>query len=104
MNLSGKIATGAAVFGIAAAAGSKECLPLKAFVDILDGRTTWQEREQMERHVTACWHCIDHFCRMVEVTHLMRGLQPLTEAEAGPYRKILGLTSQQPAWKRMFGR
>jgi hypothetical protein len=95
---------GLALGRTATAASGKDCLPMKAFIDILDGRTTWDAREQMERHVTACWHCIDHFCRMVEVTHLMRGLQPLADAEAEPYRKMLGLTSQQPAWKRLFGR
>jgi len=89
----------------ATAAAGKECLPVRAFVDVIDGRTTWQERESMERHVTGCWHCVDHFCRMVEVVHLMRGLQPLSPAEAEPYRMLLGLPAQtQPVWKRLLGR
>ena len=88
----------------AAANGGKECLPAKAFLDILDGRTTWMAREQMERHVIACWHCVDHFCRMTEVIEVMRGIRPLEESEAAPLRRALGLAvPRRPGWKRLFG-
>jgi len=89
----------------AAAAATKECLPAKAFLDILDGRTTWRGREEMERHVSHCWHCVDHYCRMVEVLELLRGVAPLPDAEAGELRKLLGIEAEKrPAWKRLFGR
>ena len=96
---------GLALGRAAAAAIGKDCLHVKAFLDVLDGRTTWREREMMERHITGCWHCVDHFCRMVEVVHVLRGLQPLTETEAEPYRQLLGVRVEKPAaWKRLFGR
>jgi len=89
----------------AAAVSGEECLPVRAFLDVIDGRMTWNEKERIERHVNGCWHCVDHFCRMVEVVHVMRGLQPLTAAEAEPYRKLLDLPAvQQSVWKRLFGR
>jgi hypothetical protein len=99
------LADNGAVLGRAAAAGrGKDCLPVKAFLDILDGRTTWRGREEMERHATGCWHCIDHFCRMVEIVEMLRGLQPLSEAEAEPFRQLLGVeTQKRPAWKRWLG-
>jgi hypothetical protein len=85
----------------AAEAASPDCLPTKAFLDILDGRATWYGRESMERHVTACWHCIDHFCRMTEVRELLRNVQPLRESET---REILGLpAARKPSWKKLFG-
>jgi hypothetical protein len=88
----------------AAAGGGKECLPAKVFLDILDGRTTWQGRETMEQHVLRCWHCIDHFSRMVEVVELIRGVQPLTEQEAAPFRGLLGVElPRQSFWKRFVG-
>ncbi len=88
----------------AAATGGKECLSPKTFLDILDGRMTWQGREQLERHVTGCWHCIDHLCRMVEIVELLRGIQPLTEPEAAPYHALLGIQPQKrSAWKRLLG-
>lgn len=73
----------------AAAAAGKDCLAAKTFLDIIDGRMTWRGREELERHVTGCWHCIDHFCRMVEVVELLRGAEPLTGEEAEPFRKLL---------------
>ena len=88
----------------AAAAGGADCLPAKAFLDVLDGRTTWAGREVMERHAGECWHCVDHFCRMVEVVELLRGIRPLEEAEAAPLRKLLGLAEPKAGgWKRFFG-
>jgi hypothetical protein len=84
----------------AAAAHTKDCLPSKVFLDVLDGRTTWSGREEMERHAAACWHCIDHFCRMAEVIELLRGIQPLAEGEAAPYLRLLGVAEQRKRWWR----
>jgi hypothetical protein len=91
--------------GRAAASGKgQDCLPVKAFLDLIDGRTTWRGREEMERHVNQCWHCVDHFCRMVEVVEMLRGLEPLSDAEAAPFRKLLGIAVRKPrGWKRLFG-
>lgn len=87
----------------AAAAGTKDCLPAKTFLDILDGRTSWAGREEMERHVSGCFHCIDHFCRMAEVIEVLRGVQPLSEEDAAPYYKFLGIQARQKkGWRRML--
>lgn len=95
---------GRALGRAAAAAGTPACLPAKAFLDVLDGRTTWRGREELEAHVAACWHCIDHFCRLAEVIDLLRGLAPLPESEAGPLRAVLGITLPKkrglPGWLR----
>src|ERR1039458_1094914 len=64
-----------------AVAAAKDCLSTKAFLDVVDGRTTWRDREMMDRHLRTCWHCVDHFCRILEVVHLLRGSQPLSEVE-----------------------
>jgi hypothetical protein len=92
---------GRALGAAAAAAAGAECLPPKTFLDLLDGRTTWQGRGELERHVTRCWHCIDHYCRLVEVVELLRGNKPLSDAEAAPYWELLGVSAARPpAWKR----
>jgi hypothetical protein len=81
-----------------------DCLPTKAFLDVVDGRTAWRGREMMEQHLRTCWHCVDHFCRMLEVVALLRGSQPLTEAEAGPFRTLLGVAEpKRSGWKRLLG-
>jgi len=87
----------------ALAAKTEECLPDKAFLNVLDGRETWRGREEMERHVTRCWHCIDHFCRMAEVIQAIRGIQPLTAEETEPFLRLLGVRAKKTGWKRLVG-
>jgi len=80
---------------MAAEAGGKDCYPAKAFVDILDGRTTWSVRERTDQHVTGCFHCVDHWCRMVETTELTRGVKPLGEAEVAELGKVIGVEGKK---------
>jgi hypothetical protein len=80
---------------LAAAARGSECPSAKAFLDILDGRTTWSGREQVERHVTGCLHCIDHFCRMAEVIELLRAVKPLPADESERWAKLLGVPMEK---------
>ncbi len=88
----------------AADTSTKECVSAKTFLDILDGRMTWRGREEMERHVTTCWHCIDHFSRMAEVVDLPRGLQALTPEEVERYRAMVGIEApKRGVWKRLLG-
>ena len=89
----------------AAVAAVADCLPTKAFLDAVDGRTTWRGREAMERHLRECWHCIDHFCRMLEVVQLLRDLRPVSETEAAQFQSMLGVEPPRPSgWKRLIGR
>jgi hypothetical protein len=89
----------------AAAGTTPDCLPTKAFLDVVDGRTTWRGREMMERHLGNCWHCVDHFCRMLEVVHLLRDSQPISDAESEPFRLLLGVAAPtRKGWKRLIGR
>jgi hypothetical protein len=88
----------------AAGARTNDCLPSKVFLDVLDGRTDWQGREEMERHVASCWHCIDHFCRMAEVIELLRGIRPLSEEESAPYLRRLGIEQPRRGWRSLLGR
>ena len=82
-----------------------DCLPTKAFLDVVDGRTTWRGRSDIDRHLKGCWHCVDHFCRMLESVELLRNLEELSETEAEPYRKLFGIAApQKSGWKRLIGR
>jgi hypothetical protein len=56
----------------AAAQSTPDCVLPKSLLDIIDGRSTWSKREEAERHITACWHCVDHFSRLHEVCDLLR--------------------------------
>jgi hypothetical protein len=91
-------ANGVALGREAASGRTKDCPPYKVFLDVLDGRTTWQGRDEMERHVTACWQCIDHFCRLAETIELIRGIQPLSDEESAPYLQTLGVEARRKRW------
>ncbi len=94
---------GFALGGEAATAAGASCVDVKALLDVIDGRSTWSQRQQMEMHITECWHCIDHFCRLHEVCDLLRGVQALGEAEATPYRQLFGIAAEKkPLWRRMW--
>jgi hypothetical protein len=98
----GLLAENGRALGIQAdAASTKDCLPAKTFLDLLDGRSTWRGREELEQHVGKCFHCVDHFCRMAEVIEILRGVLPLTESEAAPLCKALGIeTRKRSFWRR----
>jgi hypothetical protein len=86
---------------LAAGALTDACPPPKAFLNVLDGRSTWGQREELEGHVTACWHCVDHFCRMAEVVELVRGVEPLPVDEAQKYFAAVGIQPRKKGvWQR----
>ncbi len=88
----------------AAAARGADCLPSKTFLEVVDGRMTWHGRERLEQHVLGCWHCIDHFCRLLEAVEMLRGIRPLTEEEAVPFDRLLGIQAEKRrGWKKWFG-
>jgi hypothetical protein len=93
---------GAQLGRAAAAARTDECPGPKPFLDVLDGRTTWAGRDAMERHVSGCWHCIDHFCRMAEVIELLREVRPLSAVEAAPFERVLGVEAKRKGWRRLL--
>lgn len=97
---------GLALGRAAAAVGAGEdCLPAKAYLDILDGRSTWHFRESVDRHVHGCLHCLDHFCRMVEVIALVRDTRPAEGPEAARFAQMMGMEEEKRGvWKKVFGR
>ncbi len=96
------LADNGALLGRAAGGmAGKDCLPAKTFFDVIDGRATWRGRDEMERHVKGCWHCLDHYCRLLEVVDVLRGAKPLPEAEVEGYKRLLGIEARKRGfWKR----
>jgi hypothetical protein len=85
----------------AATLATKDCTPAKAFFDVIDGRATWRGREEMERHVKGCWFCVDHYGRLLEVVDMLRGSRALSDAEAEPYDRLLGIQARKRGlWRR----
>lgn len=96
---------GAGLGRAAAAASTPDCCPPKTFFDAMDGRITWRNKELMEAHTAGCLHCVDHFCRLLEVADLLRGARPLPGPEADMYARMLGIEERKAGfWQKMFAR
>ncbi len=66
---------------------------------------TWRDREELDRHLAGCWHCVDQFCRFRETLFLSRRAHPLPEREAEAYLRVLGIEVRAPSrWKRLLGK
>ncbi|MDW8353162.1 MAG: hypothetical protein RMK57_01415 [Bryobacterales bacterium] len=72
------------------------CCEAKDFFDWLDGRITWYRRDDLERHATHCWRCVDLFCRVREVLRLAQRRKPLSAGEARPLLAALGIPESAP--------
>jgi len=85
---------------------TEQCCPARIFFDLLDGRITWQQREDIDRHLAGCWYCIDLFCRLREVQTLVHNREPLSPEQAEPFRSLLGIRRDETLsfWKRIMGR
>ena len=89
----------------ARAGRTSDCAAPKTFLRLLDGQLTWRDRTDLERHMTACWHCVDLLCRFREIVFLTRQARPFPEPEVEACSKLLGIETQHPSrWKRLLGK
>jgi hypothetical protein len=65
----------------AEAAKSGECVSLKTFNNLVNGQITWREREAAEKHMVACFHCLDRFATFNELVHLRKRVPQTPEPE-----------------------
>lgn len=61
-------------------AKTDSCLPLKTFNNIINGQITWRERDVAEKHVAACFYCLDRFTTFQEVVRMIKDQQHAPEA------------------------
>ncbi len=90
--------------GVAArAAKPAEPVPFRHYLDIIDGRMTWQNRVGVERALTDSWYEVDHFCRVREADASITETTPYEEKDpaAQPYIDLLGV---QPPKKSLLKR
>lgn len=103
----GLVASNGIVLGReAAAAGTNDCLPAKAYLDTIDGRITWSRKQDYEFHVAKCWHCVDHFARIREADFSLRVTKPLAAEEAAPWFALLSVPAEKKKtiWRKMFAK
>lgn len=93
---------GRALGAAAEAAAGERCIPARAFLDLLDGKMTWQRRTDADFHLNQCWHCVDHLCRLREVDELLRNNKPDSEESVSDVLTMLGFPP--PKRRGLLGR
>lgn len=79
--------------------------PFRHYVDVIDGRMTWQNRVGVDNSLTESWFEIDHFCRVREADAAMRETvgMAVESDEAAPFRQLFGVQPPKPPlWKRLL--
>ena len=88
-------------------ASSADCPPLRQFVRMLDGQTSWYEKEPVEKHVGLCLHCLERWTALRELSYWRHGAKPLPEAEVKALVSSLSLQAgpkkEKSLLKRVFG-
>jgi len=79
-----------------------EPIPFRRYLDFIDGRLTWQNREEVERLVSASWYEVDQLCVVREADDAVQGARPLEADEAAGYLDLLGVKPPRRSfWKRL---
>jgi len=85
------------------AAPPEEPVAFRDYIEIIDGRLTWQNRYPVEQKLAQSWFEIDHLCRIREADEAIHSSQPLPLADAEPYLALLGVQPEKPSlWKRLL--
>jgi hypothetical protein len=84
------------------ARGSKteNCTPGHEIVRIHDGQVSWYDKEPVEKHVSACLHCLDEWTAIREVGYWRTAAEPLSASQIG---QLLEATPvEKPLAKKSF--
>ena len=82
------------------------CLPLKTFNNIVNGQISWRERDLAEKHVAACFYCLDRFSTFQEVIREMKDREPASDADVEKIASQLDLPAKRKGGllAKMFGK
>ncbi|MFQ5778034.1 MAG: hypothetical protein ACE5IP_08500 [Terriglobia bacterium] len=88
----------------------KDCLEDKIYVRIADGQASWYDRQDYERHLEGCAHCLNRFASYREAVYFFRTLPPTEAADVAPLLRALELPQEglaaggkKPWWLRLLG-
>ena len=78
---------------------------IRHYLEIIDGRMTWQNRVRVDRALLASWNEVQRFCIVREADAAKRDHPPIPLEQAAPYLELLGVTPPKPSLlKRLLAR
>ncbi len=86
----------------------EKCCPERLFARLADGQMSWREREEVERHIENCLHCLDCSARYREVARFFHVLPPAATGDIQDLLETLELPVEESArkqtwWQRLLG-
>ena len=72
-----------------------DCLGDHVFGKMIDGQTSWQDREKIERHVRSCFYCVDRYTACREVVYCLRKLPLAEEKDVSRILAAVGIHAEE---------
>lgn len=88
------------------ASQTSDCSPLRQFVRIQDGQTSWYDKDPLEKHMAGCLCCLDRWTTLRELVYWRHALKPARGEEVDSLLASLPIkatTGKKSLFKRMFG-
>jgi hypothetical protein len=82
---------------------TENCLPAHQMVRIHDGQVSWYDKEPVEKHVSACLHCLEAWTGLREVGYWRLAAERLSASEINELLEIIPV-EKPPAKKSLFHR
>lgn len=78
---------------------TEKCIPTHQLVRIHDGQVSWYDKEPVEKHVSACLHCLEAWSGLREVAYWRHTADRLSASEIKELLEVVPI-EQMPAKKK----
>jgi hypothetical protein len=82
---------------------TENCIPAHQLVRIHDGQVSWYDKEPVEKHVSACLHCLEAWTGLREAGYWRLAAERLSASEINALLEIIPV-EKSPAKKSLFQR
>ena len=82
---------------------AENCLSPHQFIRVHDGQVSWYDKEPVEKHVSACLHCLEAWTGLREVGYWRHAADPLSASEIKQLLEALPV-EKPPVKKSLFAR
>jgi hypothetical protein len=81
---------------------TETCVPAHQAMRIHDGQVSWYDKEPVEKHVSACLHCLEIWAGLREVGYWRRAADPLSASEIDQLWEVIPVEKRPAKKKSLF--